>query len=89
MHPKVPLVTLLRLVHLGVALFSPILRRSAMMLASTIVLKTESLGLQIAVDLLEQTRAQLMLFQQVAEVQNRPSGSGPDSLSPTITDSTS
>ena len=33
--------------------------------------KPQSLGLQIAVDLLEQTLPQLMLFQQMAEVQDR------------------
>ena len=41
-----------------------------MMLASTIV-KPQSLGLQVTVDLLKQTLTQLVLFQQMTEVQDR------------------
>ena len=75
LHPEVPLIPLLRLTHLRVSLSCTILRRRWRLNNARVhdrsLPKPQSLGLQMTVDLLEQTLSQLVLFQQMAEVQNR------------------
>ena len=73
-HPEVPLVALLRLVHLWVSSTSPILRRRRRFYYARIhyrpFLKTQATRLQMAVDLLEQTLTQIVGVQKMSEVQD-------------------
>ena len=96
LHPKVPLIPLLRLTHLWVSTTSTILRRRRCLDEARVhdrpLPKPQSLGLQMTVDLFEQTSPQLVLFQQMTEVQDRRLvRQRADNLRPTnrLTDSTS
>ena len=99
LHPKVPLIPLLRLTHLRVSAHqNTILRRRRRLDDARVhdrsLPKPQSLGLQMTVDLYRPPDLpQLVLFQQMTEVQDRRlvRYSGPDSLRPTnrLTDSTS
>jgi hypothetical protein len=75
LHPKIPLVALLRLVHLGVALTFPVLRRGRRgddrRVHDRALLHQALLRAQHGVDLRQDSPRQVVPFQQVPELQKR------------------
>jgi len=74
LHPEVPLIALLRLVHLGVALAAAVLGRTGRGYQRGIdhraLLEQQSLGCERGVDRGQHLHAQVVLLQQVTEPQN-------------------
>ena len=75
LHAKVPLIALLRLMPLRITRLISILRRAGRFddrrINDTAFPNHQAMPGQLAVDLLEQLLAQIVLFQQVPEVQDR------------------
>jgi hypothetical protein len=75
LHAEIPLVALLRLMHLGVARFVGILRRRGCVddrrIDNCAGGTLQPLGRQLPPDLIEQPAAQIMLFEQMPEPAHR------------------
>ena len=74
LHAEVPLVPFTRLVHVGIALFVPVLGRRRGVddggVHDRALAHLDALGLQVVVDLLEEFLAEIVLLEEMAELQD-------------------